>query len=284
MKSKMKIEHIHGLRVTSGFDLSEVDPTSTPHFDGDDEDLDRELHQHDDELDELQTNLWANAKLGVPGTGSVLLVLQGMDTSGKGGVVRHVLAPMHPLGCRAVAFGKPSEEEAAHDFLWRIRPHLPAPGEIVVFDRSHYEDVLIQRVEKLASPEEIERRYRAIVDFEREVAASGTRIVKVMLHISRGFQKKNLLDRLHDPEKLWKFDPHDLVARSRWDEYMEAHQIALERTSTPEAPWYCIPGDRKKYGRAVIKHLVVDVLRQLRQPWPAPRYDPVEALRRLEES
>lgn len=274
--SKVTTEDARSLRVSSGFQLSDVDPSSTPGFDGDDDDLDRELHQHDDELKDLQSNLWANATFEVPGTGSVLLIVQGMDTSGKGGLLRRVVQPFHPLGVNAVAFGAPTEEEASHDFLWRIKPHLPEPGHIVAFDRSHYEDVLIQRVEGMADPEEIERRYGAIVDFENEIAASGTKIIKVMLHISREFQAENLLDRINRPEKRWKYQRGDLETRAKWEEYMEAYQIAMERTSTNVAPWYCIPGDNKDYARTVVKHLMVDELRRLKQHWPDPGIDPEE--------
>lgn len=283
MPEKIRIKDIHALRVTEGFDLADVDPASTPFFRGDDDDLDQEYGQHDDTLEDLQTNLWANAKTGNQETGSVLLILQGMDTSGKGGAIRHVFKPLHPLGYRTAAFGKPSEEEAKHDFLWRVTQHMPARGEIVAFDRSHYEDVLVQRVEKMAPEEEIERRYGAIVDFERAAAGFGTRIIKVMLHISPEFQKENLLDRLQDPEKFWKFHPSDLETRAKWNEHMAAYQLAMERTSTEQAPWYCVPGDNKKYARTVIKHLLVDALRDLQQPWPSPDYDPAELLRRVEE-
>lgn len=283
MASKIRIKDIQKLRVTEGFDLSQIDPTSTPFFAGDKDDLDQEYEQHDDTLDDLQNNLWANARAGNQDTGSVLLILQGMDTSGKGGAIRHVLKPLHPLGYRTAAFGKPSEVEAMHDFLWRITPHLPARGEIVAFDRSHYEDVLVQRVEQLASPEEIERRYGAICDFERGVASFGTRIIKVMLHISPEFQKQNLLERLLEPEKFWKFHPSDLRSRAKWGEYMEAYQIAMERTSTEDAPWYCVPGDNKKYARTVIKHLLVDALRELQQSWPGADFDPDEQRRRVRD-
>ena len=269
--------------VKPGFHISDIDPDSTPDIDSEEE-LEEDFSQHDDEIGDLQENLWANAKAGTEGTGSLLLVLQGMDTSGKGGLIKRLGRIMHPMGLKLSSFGRPSDEEASHDFLWRVRPRLPEPGEIAIFDRSHYEDVLVQKVEKYADAEEIERRYGAIADFEADVAARGTRIIKVMLHISREFQYENLRERLTEEEKYWKFDRADLSARSKWEEYMAAYQIALERTSTPEAPWYVVPGDNKDYARMVVKHLIVAQLRELEQPWPPLHVDLDTALQRLDES
>jgi len=263
-------------RVGSGFRLADVDPSSTPGFEWDKEDWEREFHEHDDELDELQEMLFANGRSGVPGTGGVLLVLQGMDTAGKGGVIRHVFRAFDPQALKIRSFGPPTAEERRHDFLWRVRPHEPAVGQIAVFDRSHYEDVLIQRVRGMAPPEEIERRYGAIVDFERDMASRNVRIIKVMLHISKEFQKENLLERLENPEKHWKYNPGDLDERELWDEYQQAYEIAMKRTSTDFAPWYCIPGDRKKYARMAVKYLVLDALRSLDLTWPPADVD-VEA-------
>ncbi len=161
-------------------------------------------------------------------------------------------------------------------------PQAAGAGEIAVFDRSHYEDVLVQRVEGYADEAEIERRYEAIVEFENEVAARGTRIIKVMLHISRAFQYENLVERLTDEKKMWKFDRADLVARAKWEEYMAAYQIAIERTATETAPWYVIPGDNKEYARMVVKHLLVEQLRELEQPWPRPADDLETARRNLD--
>lgn len=282
--SKIKIEDALTFRVGPGFDLADVDPSSTPHFDGDKDDLKAEIAAHDDELKDIQETLWANSIHDTPGTGSLLIVAQGMDTSGKGGLIKRAMRPFHPLGTRVIGFGSPTKEELRHDFLWRIRPHEPNPGEVVFFDRSHYEDVLIQRVEKMASDEEIERRYGAIVNYENELVGNGTRIIKVMLHISREFQEKNLRDRLADPEKQWKYSPSDLEARAQWDEYMEAYQIAIERTSTHNAPWYCIPGDNKHYARAVVKHLMIHEMRDMRMSPPRVDFDPEEELKKLELS
>ena len=166
----------------------------------------------------------------------MLLVLQGMDTSGKGGVIEHVVGAISPSGVRVASFTKPTQEELAHDFLWRIRQQLPRPGIVGVFDRSHYEDVLVARVRNLAEPAVIRQRYGQIVEFERELTDSDTTVVKVMLHIGAGEQKKRLADRLNQPDKHWKFNPDDLDARAAWGAYREAYQLALERTSTPERP------------------------------------------------
>ncbi|HHX82755.1 MAG TPA: PPK2 family polyphosphate--nucleotide phosphotransferase [Pseudomonadaceae bacterium] len=277
------LEYAQQFFVRPGFGVTEVDPSSTPgEFSA--EGLAADFAQYDGELADLQENLWANAAMDVPGTGSLLLVVQGMDTSGKGGLIKCLGRVIHPRGLKLTAFGKPTAEEASQDFLERIRPALPAPGEIAVFDRSHYEDVLVQKVERYAGADEIERRYGAIRDFEEEVVGSGTRIIKIMLHISREFQYKNLHERLTKPKKYWKFDRADLTARSKWEQYMSAYQIAMERTSTRRAPWYCIPGDNKAYARVVVKHLLVGTLRELRQGWPPLLVDPNEALQQLNQS
>lgn len=262
------IADAHRFRVTDSFQISDVDPSTTPGFDGDADDLDKQFHQHDDELEDLQENLWATRMSAHDQPRSVLIVLQGMDTAGKGGLVKRLFDVFNPLGTRLATFGAPTKEERSHDFLWRVEKQVPANGEIVIFDRSHYEDVLIQRVEQMAPPEEIERRYDAIVDFENRLAAGGTRIIKVMLHISRDFQQDNLIERLTEKDKHWKYDPADIDARAKWSQYQAAYQIALSRTSTEQAPWYCIPGDNKDFARMVVKHLVVEQLRELETDWP----------------
>lgn len=271
-------------RVTPDFRLADVDPTSTPGFKWNKKDWEREFHQYDDELDELQEKLFANGRAKVPGTGAVLLVLQGMDTSGKGGVIRHVFNAFDPQALSISSFGAPTAEERKHDFLWRIRPHEPAVGQIAVFDRSHYEDVLIQRVRQMASPEEIERRYGAIVDFEQDLVSRNVKIIKVMLHISKDFQKENLIERLDNPDKYWKYNPGDLDERELWDEYQAAYEIAMRRTSTDDAPWYCLPGDNKRYARMAVKYLVLDALRSMNLEWPAATFDVAAELRRAQEA
>ena len=279
--SKVTIEDAKSFMVGPNFQLDDVDPAATPGV----SDVDDAFNAYDDELSELHKLLFANGRAGNEDAGSVLLVLQGMDTSGKGGLIRHVVGQtMDPQGVHIQAFGKPTEEEAEHDFLWRFYPHLPEPGEVSVFDRSHYEDVLVQRVKQMAPPEEIERRYGAIVDFEKEAAARGTKIIKVMPHISRDFQAENLKDRIERADKHWKYNPGDIDDRRLWSQYMAAYQIAMTRTSTDEAPWYCIPSDNKKYCRAVVKTLLVDALASLDLTWPEATFDKDEELKRLAES
>ncbi|OFT75600.1 polyphosphate kinase [Corynebacterium sp. HMSC30G07] len=282
--AKLTVEEAKSHFVGPNFQLDDVDPASTPGLSGAD-DVDEVFNDRDDELDELQEKLYANGRAGNEQAGSVLLVLQGMDTAGKGGIVRHVIgATMDIQGVHVKAFGRPTEEEAAHDFLWRFEPHLPKPGQIVVFDRSHYEDVLVQRVKQMAPPEEIERRYGAIVDFEAELAARGTKIIKIMPHISREFQAENLRKRIENPKKHWKYNPGDIEDRKLWSQFMAAYQIAMTRTSTDVAPWYCVPSDNKKYCRAVVKTLLADALDSLDLKWPKADFDPEVELKRLAES
>ena len=279
--SKLTVEEAKQFRVGPDFQLADVDPTATPGV----KDAAEVFNDYDDELDDLQRRLYANGRVGNEDAGSVLLVLQGMDTSGKGGIVRHVVgATMDLQGVHVQAFGRPTEEEASHDFLWRFYAPLPKPGQISVFDRSHYEDVLVQRVKQMASPEEIERRYGAIVEFEQEIAARGTKIIKVMPHISREFQAENLKKRILREDKHWKYNPGDIDDRRLWSQYMAAYQIAMTRTSTESAPWYCIPSDDKKYCRSVVKALLYDALESLNPTWPEPDFDAEVELERLENS
>ncbi len=279
--AKISTSEAQQWRVGPGFQIADVDPSSTSGAG----DVDDAFHAYDEDLDSLQECLYANGRAGNEEAGSILLVLQGMDTSGKGGIIRHVIgATMDIQGVHVQAFGRPTEEEAAHDFLWRFYPHLPKPGQISVFDRSHYEDVLVQRVKQMAPPEEIERRYGAIVDFENEVAARGTKIIKVMPHISREAQAVNLRKRIEREDKHWKYNPGDIEDRKLWSQYMAAYQIAMTRTSTDVAPWYCIPSDNKTYCRTVVKTLLVDALRSLNLTWPEPDFDKAVELERLANS
>ena len=234
-------------------------------------------------LAELQELLFANAQAAGLRR-SVLLVMQGMDTSGKGSTVTHVVGSMNPQGVRQVGFKKPTEEELQHDFLWRIRRETPKFGEIGVFDRSHYEDVLVHRVEELTPPSRLERRYGSIRQFEKDLASNGALVVKVLLHISREEQYERLSARLDNPKKHWKFTPSDLDAREKWDEYMEAHQIAIEETDKPEAPWYVIPADRKWYARLAVQQLLIETLQSLELSWPKANFDIEKQRQRLEAS
>ncbi|HTN57711.1 MAG TPA: polyphosphate kinase 2 family protein [Protaetiibacter sp.] len=265
------------LRATAGFRLAGVDPDATPGFAGDKKAGHKALAAGEPELDRLQELLFANTQHDPR---SVLLVLQAMDTAGKGGILRHVVGSVDPQGVHIHSFKAPTEEELAHDFLWRVERELPESGRIGVFDRSHYEDVLIGRVRQLADAAEIERRYGAIVDFEQRVAASGTVIVKCMLHISPDEQRERLAERLERPDKHWKFNPGDIAERALWPEYQQAYQLAIERTSTDAAPWYVIPANHKWYARLAVAELLTDALRSLGQSWPPADFD-VEEQQRL---
>lgn len=260
------------LRVGEGFRLADVDPDATPGFDGGKKQGQADLADGVDELDDLQERLYAQSRV-VDDSPSVLLVLQAMDSAGKGGIVRHVIGAVDPQGVRLKAFKAPTAEERAHDFLWRIERETPPPGFIGVFDRSHYEDVLIGRVRQLAPAEEIERRYGAINDFEKRVTDAGTRIVKVMLHISPEEQKERLMERLDRPDKHWKYNPGDVDERTLWPDYMDAYQVVFERTSTPEAPWHVVPANRKWYARLAVQALLLEALEAIDPQWPAADFD-----------
>ncbi|MFF7352696.1 MULTISPECIES: PPK2 family polyphosphate kinase [Streptomyces] len=230
-------------------------------------------------LANLQERLWAAGTAG--DRRRVLLVLQGMDTSGKGGTVKHVIGHLNPSGCRIQAFKAPTEEERRHDFLWRVRAALPRPGEIGIFDRSHYEDVLIARVRHLARPAEIGSRYGLINDFERSLAEDGVTVIKCFLHLSYEEQRRRLLRRLDRPDKHWKFAPGDIDERARWPAYQEAYELALERCAAPYAPWYLVPADHKWYRNWAISRLLLEHLRELDPQYPQGDFDVAECRERL---
>ena len=230
-------------------------------------------------LSELQERLFAEARGG--SRRSLLLVIQGMDTSGKGGILRHVVGTVDPQGVDLTSFKAPTAQERSHDFLWRIRRALPRPGQIGVFDRSHYEDVLIVRVHDLVTPQIWRRRYSTINRFEQRLAHAGTTVVKVMLHISRDEQQRRLLARLDRPEKHWKFNATDLEERALWDDYQQAYQEALQRCSPPDAPWYVVPADRKWYARWAVQQLLLHHLERMDPQWPEADFDVEAARQRL---
>ena len=267
------------LRVRDGFVLAECDPRSTPAFDGDKDAGKEALELRAGEIGEFQERLYAEAKMD--GQRSLLLVVQGMDTSGKGGIMRHVVGSMDPQGVRYTAFKAPSAEERSHPFLWRIRNALPFPGQIGVFDRSHYEDVLIVRVHDLVPKATWSRRYAQINAFEEKAVAEGTTVVKVMLHVSSEEQKARLTERLERPDKQWKYNPGDVDERLEWPHYQEAYQAVLDRTSTDAAPWYVVPADRKWYARLAVQSLVLEHLEAMDPQWPAVDYDVAEEQQRL---
>lgn len=265
----------HLLRVGEGFRLADVDPDSTPGYSGGKKHGAVDLDAGVAELDELQERLYAASRSDATDA-SVLLVLQAMDSAGKGGIIRHVVGSVDPQGVSLTAFKKPTAEELAHDFLWRIEKAVPQPGFIGVFDRSHYEDVLIGRVRSLAPADEIERRYGAINDFEKRLTDAGTRVVKVMLHISPDEQKARLMERLDRPDKHWKYNPGDVDERQLWPAYMDAYQAVFDRTSTPHAPWYVVPADAKWFARLSVQALLLQALEDIDPQWPAATFD-VEA-------
>jgi PPK2 family polyphosphate:nucleotide phosphotransferase len=275
---------IADLRLPPGpVDLAALDSGATPGFTGDKQEGKTALAALGDDLADLQERLYAEASADIGPGRAVLLVLQGMDTSGKGGVLRHTVGLVDPQGVSITSFKAPTKDELKHNFLWRIRKALPTRGRIGVFDRSHYEDVLIARVRSLAPEDEIERRYDEINAFEAEVAGAGITMIKCMLHISAATQKERLLARLADPTKHWKFNPQDIDERRRWPEYRRAYEIALERTNTEVAPWYVVPSDRKWYRNLAIGQLLHETLTNMAPTWPAADFDVDEQRRRLED-
>jgi len=270
------------LRVGEGFRLAEVDPDSAPGFPGRKNDGVAHLERQDTLLAGLQERLFAASKGGSPDR--VLLVLQAMDTAGKGGIVSHVVGAMDPQGVRLKAFKAPDEEEKSHDFLWRIEKEVPGAGMVGVFDRSHYEDVLIHRVHGWADEAELERRYAAINEFEERLIAEGTRIVKVMLHISKDEQKERLLARLEDPAKHWKYSTGDLKERGFWEDYQAAFQAMFEKTSTEAAPWFVVPANKKWFARIAVQQLLIDALEDIDPQWPAAEFDVAEQIAAVQAS
>jgi PPK2 family polyphosphate:nucleotide phosphotransferase len=268
------------LRVPAGpVDLSALDTRATPGFDGDKAAGRAELAALGPRLSDLQERLHAEGATG--GSRSLLLILQGMDTSGKGGVVRHVIGQVDPQGCTIASFKAPTKEELAHDFLWRIRRRLPGPGKLGVFDRSQYEDVLVVRVHGLVPRSTWSRRYAAINRFEARLVTDQIRLIKVFLHISREEQRQRLLARLDDPTKHWKFNPRDVDERAFWGDYQEAYAAALERCNSDAAPWYRVPADRKWYRNWAIASLLVEQLEDMKLTWPKADFDVEEQRARL---
>jgi PPK2 family polyphosphate:nucleotide phosphotransferase len=239
----------------------------------------KELLGAGERLEDLQEALYAEGAAG--GGRSVLLVLQGMDTSGKGGTVRHVLGLVNPMGVQYEGFKKPTPAERRHHYLWRVRKKLPTPGHIGVFDRSHYEDILVPRVQGLLTEDEQARRFEEINEFEQELVDGGMTIVKAFLHISPEAQYKRLKARLGDPTKWWKYDPSDLEARSRWADYQAAYLDVLRETSTDAAPWYVVPSDRKWYRNWVVAELLTETMKELAPVFPEAHIDVKAELKKL---
>jgi PPK2 family polyphosphate:nucleotide phosphotransferase len=252
--------------VTPGSEvrLADLDPADRSLFEGDKADGEQELAELTRRLYDLQHRLYAE------GRHRVLLVLQGMDTSGKDGTVRHVFRETGPIGVRVTNFGRPNTTELAHDYLWRVHQHSPADGEIKIFNRSHYEDVLVVRVHNLVPPQQWLRRYEHICAFEKMLTDEGATIIKVFLHISKDEQKARLEARLQDPRKTWKFEHGDVEERKRWDDYLEAYEAALTQTSTDYAPWYIVPSNRKWLRNLLVAQILVDTLEGLDMSFPDP--------------
>ena len=258
--------HVERYRVKPGrkVNLGDWDPNDKSQFDGDKEEAEAVLNELTNRLEALQELLYAEGKH------KVLIVLQAMDTAGKDGTIRHVFDGVNPQGVKVAAFKAPTPVELAHDYLWRVHPHAPGKGEMVIFNRSHYEDVLVVRVHNLAPEEVWKRRYDHINTFERLLADEGTTILKFYLHIDLDEQKKRLQERLDTAEKQWKFAKGDLAERKLWPEYMKAYEEAMSKTSTDYAPWYVVPANRKWYRNLVISHVIIEALEGLNMKYPAP--------------
>lgn len=252
------------LRIPAGsdLDLSTIDPSSTPGFDGDKDGSVPVFEARRQRLAELQDLLYAD------GSQRLLVVLQAMDTGGKDGTVRHVFREVDPIGVHMWAFKKPTTDELARDYLWRVHARVPADGEVVVFNRSHYEDVLVTRVHGLVDDDTARRRFAHIRDFERMLVEEGTTIVKLFLHISEQEQAERLRARLDEPDKRWKFSKADLAERARWDDYQRAYQEAIAATSTDVAPWYVVPADRKWFRNLAVATVLVETLERLDMSYP----------------
>lgn len=269
------------LRVGPGFRLDSFDRRGKPGFDGKKADWKAFKPRAGKLMAELQERLFAEGRSG--GERSVLCVVQGLDTAGKGGIARHVMGMVDPQGVALRSFGVPTKEEASHHFLWRIKKALPPAGRIGVFDRSHYEDVLVHRVEQLSPLDEIEKRYGEINEFEKKLVDSGTVVLKFAMMVSHDEQGLRLMERLDRPDKRWKFSESDIHTRAKWDAYQEAYQLVFERTSTDYAPWYVIPADRKWYSRAAVTEILTQALIDMDPTYPQPEWDPMDMRVQLAE-
>jgi PPK2 family polyphosphate:nucleotide phosphotransferase len=268
------LEHFQVVPETN-VDLHAVDPAFKDHANR--EQASEKLAHYQQRLRELQEMLYVERRR------SLLICLQAMDTGGKDGTIDHVLSAMNPQGCRVAAFRRPSEEEAAHDFLWRAHRVAPAQGEVVVFNRSHYEDVLIVRVHDLVPKAVWSRRYERINAFEQALADHGTLILKFYLHISKAEQLARFKARLDDPTKHWKLSEADYAERERWDDYMAAYEAVLSRCSTPWAPWFVIPADHKGFRNLAVAQIVVEALEGLQLSYPKATVD-LDRIRREYEA
>ncbi len=267
------------LRASADFDLAAFDRSSTPGWSHNKDDAEKLMARRGRLLSELQERLYAAGRAGE--NRAVLCVVQGLDTAGKGGVARHVMGYVDPQGVALRSFGVPTEEELAHHYLWRIRKALPPAGRIGVFDRSHYEDVLVVRVDELVPTEVWQPRFAEINEFEAELTKSGITVLKFAMMVSYEEQGLRLMERLDRPDKHWKYSPGDLKTRSKWFAYQEAYQDVLRRTNTDYAPWYVLPADRKWYPRLAITEILTRTLAGLDLAWPEADFDVAEQRREL---
>jgi PPK2 family polyphosphate:nucleotide phosphotransferase len=273
------------LRLPAGaVDLAGLDPSGTPGFPGKKSDARDATKALAPELGDLQERLYANGRVPNAPDRRILVILQGMDTSGKGGVIRHAIGMVDPQGISIKSFKAPTEVELRHHFLWRIERAVPAPGMIGIFDRSQYEDVLVVRVHQLVPESVWSNRYAEINAFEQRLVDEGTVLIKCFLHISVDEQKERLLARLDDPTKHWKYNPRDVDERAKWPEYQQAYTDALEQCSTQQAPWYVVPSDRKWYRNWAVAQLLVEQLRAMNLEWPVAEFDVEKEKARVAES
>ncbi len=270
------------LQATDTTRVDEIDFSRTPGFEGDQSDGEALLVERGQVLAALQRKLYANGRSG--DSRSILLILQGMDTAGKGGMIRHVIGMVDPQGVDLASFGVPTKEEMQHHYLWRIRKELPKGGQIGVFDRSHYEEVLVVAVHDLVPRQVWEHRFDEINAFEKELTEEDTLIIKVALFVSPEEQRARLQERLDRPDKHWKYNPGDVTERGFLPQYQTAYQRVIDRTNTDYAPWYVIAADKKWYSRIAVTELLIDALEKLELEWPAASFDIEVEQKRLADS
>lgn len=259
----------YGVKPGTKMDFGKFDSNEKSLFQGGGKD------EFEPQFDELQYQLQTLQKmLYAQNKHRVLVVMQAMDTGGKDGCIKHVFSRIDPQGIHVRSFKKPTEEELAHDFLWRVHSKVPTRGQLVIFNRSHYEDIVAVRVKKIFPDEVWKRRQRHVIEFERMLAEEGTTIVKIFLHISKAEQKRRLESRLENPAKHWKIHPDDLADRARWDEFMSAYEDVITKTTTEHAPWYVVPADRKWYRNLCVARIMLDTLKKLNMEFPPINWDP----------
>ena len=259
------------LRVTDDFDLAAFDRNSTPGWDGDKDDAAEYIADLEGLLDELQERLYAHGRSG--GNKKILVVVQGLDTAGKGGIARHVFGLFDPQGIQLRSFGVPTEEERSHHYLWRIENALPQPGRIGLFDRSHYEDVLVVRVDELVEEDVWSKRYDEINEFEKKLVDDDTVVLKFAMMVSREEQAIRLMERLDRPDKRWKYNPGDIDTRAKWDAFQQAYSDVFRLTNTDHAPWMVLPADRKWYSRLAVTEVLLRTLVDMDIRWPEKEGD-----------